>query len=67
MISTKERILSICFLAATKPCNINILKYSNISDFGPPITSTNSEVNLNGEVSNPRFLGEVDNINPKSI
>lgn len=31
------------------------------------LTSTNSCVNLNGEFSNPRFLGDEERINPKSI
>ena len=28
------------------------------------LTSTNSGVNLKGELSNPKFLGEQDKINP---
>ena len=28
------------------------------------ITSTNSGVNLNGELSKPRFFGDADNIKP---
>ena len=37
-ISTRVRRRSECLRAATKPCRINILKYSNISLPWPPIT-----------------------------
>lgn len=67
MISTNGIIIPWCFLAASKPCNIKTLKYANMSESIPPITSTNSCVSLNGDVSNPKFLGEVDKINPKSM
>lgn len=67
MISTSGMIISWCFLAASRPCNIKILKYLNMSDSMPPITSTNSVVSLNGDVSKPKFLGDVDSMNPKSI
>jgi hypothetical protein len=43
------------------------LKYSNISEPRPPITSTNSGVSLKGDVSNPKFRGDVDKMNPKSM
>jgi len=46
MISTSVTILSICFLAAIKPCSIKILKYSNISLPRPPITCC-KEIQLN--------------------
>jgi len=67
IISTRLRIRSICFRAAIRPCKINILKYSNISEPRPPITSTNSGVSLKGDVSNPKFRGDVDRMNPKSM
>jgi hypothetical protein len=67
IISTRLRIRSICFRAAMRPFRINILKYSNISEPRPPITSTNSGVSLNGDVSNPKFRGDVDRMNPKSM
>ena len=38
IISTSGIILSICFLEATSPCRMRILKYSNISLPSPPIT-----------------------------
>lgn len=38
-----------------------------MSELRPPITSTNSWVSLNGDVSKPRFFGEADRIKPKSI
>lgn len=41
------------------------MKYSNMSEPWPPITSTNSCVSLNGEFSNPRFLGDVESMKPK--
>lgn len=67
IISTSVRILSMCLRAATMPCRIRILKYSNMSEPRPPITSTNSGVSLNGDVSKPRLRGDVDKMNPKSM
>ena len=67
MTSTSETILSKCFLAASIPLRSKTLKYLNISDASPPITSTNSDVSLKGEDSKPRFLGEDDNMKPKSM
>lgn len=67
MISTSGTILSICLRAATRPWRISILKYLNISEPTPPITSTNSGVSLNGEVSKPKFRGDVDSMKPKSM
>lgn len=67
MISTMVTIIPWCFLAAIKPCKINILKYSNISESSPPIISTNSGVSLKGDFSKPKFFGDVDKMNPKSI
>ena len=43
MISTMGTILSMCFLDAQKPCNMSILKYSNMSLPSPPITCENTE------------------------
>lgn len=43
------------------------LKYSNMSPLVPPMTCTNSWVSLNGDDSKPRFLGDADRMNPKSM
>lgn len=67
IISTSVTIIAWCFRAAINPCKIKILKYSNISEFSPPIISTNSGVNLKGDFSKPKFFGEVERMNPKSI
>jgi hypothetical protein len=47
MISTRATILSICLRAATSPCSISILKYSNISLPSPPITCKQRQSNDN--------------------
>ena len=62
--STRERMRSWCFLAARSPFKSNILKYLNISDASPPITSINSPVSLNGEDSKPKFRGDEDSMKP---
>lgn len=67
MISTRLTIFSMCFRAAIKPWRIKLLNSSKSLDWLPPITSTNSGVNLNGLVSKPRFLGEVERMKPKSM
>lgn len=67
MISTRLTIFSMCFRAAIKPWRMRLLNSSKSLDWLPPITSTNSGVNLNGLVSKPRFLGEVERMNPKSM
>lgn len=67
IISTRLTIFSMCFRAAIKPWRMRLLNSSNSLDWLPPITSTNSGVSLNGLVSKPRFRGEVDRINPKSM
>jgi len=67
MISTRLTIFSMCFRAAIKPWRMRLLNSSKSLDWLPPITSTNSGVSLNGLVSKPRFRGEVDKMNPKSM
>lgn len=42
-----------CFLAAINPFSNKYWKSDHSSDSGPPITSTNSGVNLNGDCSKP--------------
>lgn len=44
-----------CLRAAIKPRNNKIWNSHHNSDVGPPITSTNSGVNLNGDCSKPRM------------
>ncbi len=46
-------IRSMCLRAAFKPASNNTLNSAYNSDSGPPITSTNSGVNLNGDCSKP--------------
>lgn len=67
IISTNVIIMAWCLRAAINPCKIKILKYSNMSELSPPIISTNSGVSLKGDFSNPKFFGDVERMNPKSI
>lgn len=53
IISTTLMIRSMCFLAAITPFNNRYSKSRQSSESKPPITSTNSGVNLNGDCSNP--------------
>ena len=46
-------IRSCCLRAAFNPANKSTLNSAYKSDSGPPITSTNSGVNLNGDCSKP--------------
>jgi hypothetical protein len=60
-------IRSQCFLAASNPSLNSLLNSRKCSLLTPPSTSTYSSGNLKGAASNPRFPGEFDNMNPKSI
>lgn len=60
-------ILSMCFRAVSRPFSSRYLNSVHSSDVGPPITSTNSGVNLNGDCSKPRFFGEMLRMKPKSM
>lgn len=53
MISTMLMMRSMCFRAAFSPSKSRYLNSSHNSDEGPPITSTNSGVNLKGDCSKP--------------
>ena len=53
MISTIFTIRSCCLQAAFKPAITSVLYSTNKSESAPPMTSTNSGVNLNGDCSKP--------------
>lgn len=54
-------IRSCCLRAAFNPANKSTLNSAYKSDSGPPITSTNSGVNLNGDCSKPVNKVELNN------
>lgn len=55
IISTILIMRSICFLAAIKPFSNRCWNSCHNTDSNPPITSTNSGVNLNGDCSKPEM------------
>lgn len=50
---------SICLRAAIRPLSKRCLYSCHSSESGPPITSTNSGVNLNGDCSKPAIKKKI--------
>ena len=67
MISTRYTMSLTYFLSSKNPLQIKVLKYSNISQSLPPISSKYSLVSLKGAFSKLIPPGEVPNKNPKSM
>lgn len=67
IISTIFITRSMCFRAAIRPLSNKYWNSDQSSDSNPPITSTNSGVNLNGLCSKPKFFGEMLRMKPKSM